>query len=45
MNNHLELPNHIAKADDAILALYTSPELSFEEELKDFKGHLQASSL
>ncbi|WP_372641381.1 NAD-dependent epimerase/dehydratase family protein [Ancylomarina sp.] len=44
-NNHLELPNHIAKADDAILALYTSPELSFEEELKDFKKHLQASSL
>ncbi|MCZ4693214.1 SDR family NAD-dependent epimerase/dehydratase [Ancylomarina euxinus] len=43
-NNHLELPNHIAKADEAILALYTSPELSFEEELKGFKEHLQASS-
>lgn len=44
-NQHLELPNQIAKTDDAILALYTSPELSFEEELKDFKEHLQASSL
>ena len=44
-NNHLELPNHIAKADDALMALYTSPELSFEEELKNFKKHLQTSSL
>jgi len=44
-NNHLELPNHIAKADDALMALYTSPELSFEEELEDFKKHLQTSSL
>lgn len=44
-NNHLELPNQIAKADDDLLALYTSPELSFEEELKYFKIHLQSSSL
>ncbi|RZT97146.1 UDP-glucose 4-epimerase [Ancylomarina subtilis] len=44
-NNHLELPNHISKADDALMALYTSPELSFEEELEDFKKHLQTSSL
>ena len=44
-NNHLELPNQVAKADEALLALYTSPELSFDEELKDFKIHLQASSL
>lgn len=44
-NNHLELSNEVAKADDNLLALYTSPELSFEEELKDFKTHLQLSSL
>tara|TARA_R110001583_G_scaffold19334_3_gene75698 strand:+ start:6257 stop:7174 length:918 start_codon:yes stop_codon:yes gene_type:complete len=44
-NNHLELPNQVGKADDDLLALYTSPELSFEEELKDFKTHLQLSSL
>lgn len=44
-NNHLELPNQVATADDALMALYTSSELSFEEELKDFKTHLQLSSL
>ena len=44
-NNHLELPNQVAKVDDALMALYTSPELSFDEELKDFKTHLQLSSL
>lgn len=44
-NNHLELPNQVARVDDHLLALYTSPELSFEEELKDFKTHLQLSSL
>jgi len=44
-NQHLELPNQMAKADEKLLALDTSSELSFEEELKSFKEHLQASSL
>lgn len=44
-NQHLDLPSRIAKADEKLLALFTSPELSFEEELKNFKEHLQASSL
>lgn len=44
-NNHLELPSQVAKHDDDLLALYTSPELSFEEELKNFKTHLQLSSM
>ncbi|MRT91553.1 NAD(P)-dependent oxidoreductase [Ancylomarina sp. 16SWW S1-10-2] len=44
-NNHLELPSQVAKTDDDLLALYTSPELSFDEELKNFKTHLQLSSM
>ena len=44
-NQHLELPNQIAKADEKLMALFISPELSFEEELKSFKEHLLASSL
>ena len=44
-NNHLELPSQVAKADENLMALYTSPKRSFEEELKDFDTHLQLSSL
>ena len=44
-NNHLELPNQVATLDDDLLALYKSPKLSFEEELKNFKTHLQLSSM
>ena len=44
-NNHLELPNQVAKADADLLALYTSQELSFKEELNNFKTHLQLSSM
>ena len=44
-NNHLELPSQVAKADENLMALYTSPKRSFEDELKDFDTHLQLSSL
>ena len=44
-NHHLELPNQVAKVDESLLALYTDSEISFEEELKSFKTHLQLSSL
>jgi UDP-glucose 4-epimerase len=44
-NQHLELPQQLVAVDKRIMKLYKGEELSFEEELKILKEHLEASSI
>ncbi len=44
-NQHLELPQQLVASDKRIMKLYKGEELSFEEELKILKEHLEASSI